>query len=137
MKTFLLDIVTPDGPAFQGPVERLVLPAAEGLLGVLPGHEPLVASMRPGPLHYEVDGKVEWMAVSGGFAQIGPSKVVLLVETAEASGAIDQARARARAEQKRNALEGARRGRADVALIEASLMKELARLKVAEKAPRP
>ena len=138
MKTFQLDIVTPEGAAFQGPVERLVLPAWEGLLGVLPGHEAQVAAMKPGPLRYEAGGKVEWMAVSGGFADIRPDRVVLLVETAEAAEAIDAARARARAEQKRQALEsGLRRDSLDYARIEAGLLKELARLKVAERGKRP
>ncbi|MGH7442554.1 MAG: ATP synthase F1 subunit epsilon, partial [bacterium] len=127
----------PEGTAFQGPVERLVLPAWEGLLGVLPGHEPLVAAMKPGPLHYEHDGRTEWMAVSGGFASIGPTKVVLLVETAEAAAAIDAARAKAAAEQKQQALAaGLKRDSVDYARIEAGLLKELVRLKVAEKGRR-
>lgn len=136
MKTFQLDIVTPEGTAFQGQVESLVLPAWEGLLGVLPGHESMVVAMKPGPLHYEFGGKTEWMAVSGGFARIDPDKVVLLAETAEAAAAIDAVRAKAAADMKRQALGLERREAVDYARIEASLLKELVRLKVAEKGRR-
>jgi F-type H+-transporting ATPase subunit epsilon len=137
MKTFQLEIVTPDGPSFQGAVETVVLPAAEGLLGVLHGHEPMVALMKAGPLHYEIGGKTEWLAVSGGFAQIGPDRVVLLAETAEAAAAIDTVRAKASADQKQQALNAGRREGVDYALLEAGLLKELVRIKVAEKGRRP
>lgn len=139
MNTFHLEIVTPDGVTFQGDVESMVLPAWEGLLGVLPGHEPMVAVMKPGPLKYEIQGKTEWLAVSGGFAQIARDKVVLLAETAEAAAAIDTARAKAQAGVKQNALNAALAGEVrdvDVSRMEASLAKELIRLKVADKAGR-
>ncbi|HTB21767.1 MAG TPA: ATP synthase F1 subunit epsilon [bacterium] len=136
MKTFQLEIVTPDGVAYQGGVESLVLPAWEGLLGVLHGHEPMVAVMKTGPLHYEKDGKTEWLAVSGGFAQIGPEKVVLLVETAEAAEAIDAARAKAQAELKEQALKSKPSGDPDYAKLEAGLLLELVRIKVAGRSGR-
>jgi F-type H+-transporting ATPase subunit epsilon len=136
MKPFQLEIVTPDGGAFQGQVESLVLPASEGLLGVLHGHEPMVAVMKPGPLHYVQDGKVEWLAVSGGFAQIGPEKTVLLVDTAEMAEAIDAVRAKAAAEMKQQALNTKPGGDPDYAQLEASLMKELVRIKVAGRSGR-
>jgi len=136
MKTFQLEIVTPDGLTFEGPVEGLVLPAWEGLLGVLHGHEPMVVVMKPGPLHYEQDGKTEWLAVSGGFAQIGREKVVLLAETAETAAAIDVARAKSQADLKQQVLDGPVKQGIDHALLEASLLKELVRIKVAQRAGR-
>jgi F-type H+-transporting ATPase subunit epsilon len=136
MKPFQLEIVTPDGYTFQGQVEGLVLPAWEGLLGVLHGHEPMVAVMKPGPLHYEQGGKKEWLAVSSGFAQIGPERTVLLVETAEAAAAIDTARAKAAADQKQQALNKVPKQSVDYGAIEASLLKELVRIKVAQRAGR-
>jgi F-type H+-transporting ATPase subunit epsilon len=136
MKTFELEIVTPDGYAFQGQVDGLVLPAWEGLLGVLHGHEAMVAVMKPGPLHYEQGGKREWLAVSSGFAQIGPERTILLVETAEAAAAIDTARAKAAADQKQQALNKVPKQSADYGAIEASLLKELVRIKVAQRAGR-
>lgn len=136
MKTFQLEIVTPDGRTFQGPVESLVLPAWEGQMGVLPGHEPLVAVMKPGAMRFHADGKDEWLAVSGGFAQVGPAKVVVLAETAEMATAIDSVRAKAAAGAKQQTLEAGRMSEEQIAKMQASLLKELIRMKVAEKAKR-
>jgi F-type H+-transporting ATPase subunit epsilon len=136
VKTFQLEIVTPDGRTYQGPVESVVLPAWEGQLGVLPGHEPLVAVMKPGAMRYHADGKDEWLAVSGGFAQIGPKKVVVLAETAEAAAAIDTARAKAQAGAKQASLSQGRLSDDQIAKMQVSLLKELVRMKVAEKAKR-
>lgn len=133
MKTLQLEIVTPDGRTFEGAVDSLVLPAWEGQLGVLPGHEPLVAVMKPGAMRFHKDGKDEWLAVSGGFAQIGPQKVVVLAETAELAVAIDTARAKAQAGSKQDLLSAGHLSDAQIAQMQASLLKELIRMKVAEK----
>jgi F-type H+-transporting ATPase subunit epsilon len=136
MKTLQLEIVTPDGRTFQGPVESLVLPAWEGQLGVMPGHEPLVAVMKPGAMRFHADGKDEWLAVSGGFAEIGPKKVVVLAETAEMASAIDAARAKASAGTKQAGLQAGHMSEDQIAKMQASLLKELVRMRVAEKAKR-
>jgi F-type H+-transporting ATPase subunit epsilon len=136
MRTFQLEIVTPDGRTFQGPVESLVLPAWEGQLGVMPGHEPLIAVMKPGAMRFHADGKDEWLAVSGGFAEIGPKKVVVLAETAEMASAIDAARAKASAGSKQAGLQAGAMNEDQIAKMQASLLKELVRMRVAEKAKR-
>lgn len=137
MKTIHLDIVTPDGSAFAGEVESLVLPAWEGQLGVLPGREPLVAAMKAGELRYTVDGKDTFVAISGGFAQINPAKVVILAETAELAHQIDAARAKAKLEQKQATLKGEAVLSEEVSTaMNASLLKEIIRLKVAERGKR-
>lgn len=133
-KTFHLEIVTPDGPTFQGEVDSLVVPAWEGQLGVLPGHESEVAVLKPGALRYSREGKDEWLAVSGGFAKIDPTNVVVLAETAELAEAIDSARAKAAAGAKQQALSQGRMSEDQVNQMQASLLKELVRMKVAEKA---
>lgn len=136
MKTFDLEIVTPDGRTFQGPVESLVLPAWEGQLGVLPGHEAMVIAIKPGAMRYHADGKDEWLSVSGGFAQIGPQKVVILAETAERAAAIDAARAKAAASAKQQTLSAGHLSEEQFSLIQGSLLKEMVRIKVAERARR-
>lgn len=133
-KTFHLEIVTPDGPTFQGEVDSLVVPAWEGQLGVLPGHESEVAVLKPGALRYSREGKDEWLAVSGGFVKIDPAAVVVLAETAELAEAIDRARAKAAAGAKQQALSQGRMSEDQVNQMQASLLKELVRMKVAEKA---
>ena len=132
-KTFHLEIVTPDGPSYKGEVSALVVPAWEGQLGVLPGHEPEVAVMKAGALRYTAEGKDEWLAISGGFVQIDQHNVVVLAETAEAAEAIDTARAKAAAGAKQQALSQGKMSEEQIAQMQASLMKELIRLKVAEK----
>ena len=138
MKTLELNIVTPDGPTFKGAVESLVLPAFEGELGVLPGHMPLMCVLKPGELRYHKDGATQLLAVSGGFAQIGPDKVTVLAETAELAHAIDLARAKAKLAEKEQQLKGgtAILDDAQMALIQGSLIKELIRIRLAEKSKR-
>jgi F-type H+-transporting ATPase subunit epsilon len=133
-KTFHLEIVTPDGPTYKGEVESLVVPAWEGQLGVLPGHAAQVAVMKPGALRYSAEGKDEWLAISGGFVQIEPTKVVVLAETAELAAAIDTARAKSAAGSKQQVISQGGMSEDQVAKMQASLMKELVRMRVAEKA---
>ncbi len=134
MKTIHLDIVTPDGSAFSGDVESVVIPAWEGQMGILPGREPIIAVLSAGELRYRHDGQEELMAVSGGFAQVDPKKIVVLAETAELASQIDEARAKAKAEEKKQAMKGlAQVDEGSIAAMQASLLKELIRIKVAEK----
>ena len=83
-KTFHLEIVTPDGPTYKGEVESLVVPAWEGQLGVLPGHEAQVAVMKPGALRYSAEGQDQWLAISGGGRSFLDSPVPLSAEKCEA-----------------------------------------------------
>jgi F-type H+-transporting ATPase subunit epsilon len=134
MKTIHLDIVTPDGSAFSGDVESVVIPAWEGQMGILPGREPIIAVLNAGELRYRHDGKEELMAVSGGFAQVDHKKIVVLAETAELARQIDEARAKAKAEEKQQALKGVSQvDEGSIVAMQASLLKELIRIKVAEK----
>ena len=133
-KTFHLEIVTPDGPTYKGEVESLVVPAWEGQLGVLPGHEAQVAVMKPGALRYSAEGQDQWLAISGGFVQIEPTQVVVLAETAEMATAIDTARAKSAAGSKQQVITQGGMSEDQVAKMQASLMKELVRMRVAEKA---
>ena len=133
MKTFKLEIVTPDGSTFNGDVEGCVLPGVEGLFGVLPGHAPFMTVLGPGVAKFSKEGKTEYLAVSGGFAQVDPKKVTVLAETAELAEQIDVQRAKAKADAKGIELKTTRLAADQVALIQASLFKELVRLKAADK----
>ncbi|MFH0910614.1 MAG: ATP synthase F1 subunit epsilon [Planctomycetota bacterium] len=84
-ESFLLRILTPQGEILQGPVEAL---QAQGLLGafeVLPGHEPLLASLAAGPLvvkQVEQENE-ETYRLTGGFMKIGRDKVLVLADSVE------------------------------------------------------
>ena len=99
---FELTIVTPQGEAFRGPVERVVLPGSEGEFGVLTGHERFLTPLQIGPVAIHSDGEVQWAAIAEGFAEVNGTAVTVLVESCELAADIDVAEAehaRERAEQ--------------------------------------
>jgi F-type H+-transporting ATPase subunit epsilon len=132
-RTFKLEIVTPDGNTFSGEVESCVLPGVEGLFGVLPGHAPFMTVLGPGEAKFVAAGKTEHLALSGGFAQVNPLKVTVLAETAELASQIDFEKAKAKADSKGEQLKTTKLSIDQAAMIQASLIKELIRMKVAGK----
>ncbi|HIZ48933.1 F0F1 ATP synthase subunit epsilon [uncultured Subdoligranulum sp.] len=92
-KTFQLEILTPERPFFNGPVESLVLPALDGEFGVLADHEPVVTAIEPGVARYKTDGVWHEVVVTQGFAEITADSTVVLVAAAERPDEIDTARA--------------------------------------------
>jgi F-type H+-transporting ATPase subunit epsilon len=132
-----LTIVTPEGVRFEGPVDRVVVPGAEGDFGVLPGHERFLSPVRIGELELVIPGaNGQWAAVSDGFAEVTADKVVLLVDTCEFAADIDTARAeraRARAEHEMELLKARAQEDRDYKLEEGALHRALIRLQVAAK----
>ncbi|MCX5906954.1 MAG: F0F1 ATP synthase subunit epsilon [Deltaproteobacteria bacterium] len=94
-KVFLLEIVTPQGLVASSKVEEAYLPGSMGDLGILPGHAPLLTSLRIGELHYRRDKEIFHVAINRGFAEVTPSKTTVLTDTAELAEEIDPARAQA------------------------------------------
>ncbi len=81
-----LEIVSPDRIVLSKPVEMVVLPGAEGELGVLVDHAPMVVMLQPGTIRVTEDGKVtDEIAVDGGFAEITGARVTVLVSGAPAA----------------------------------------------------
>jgi len=93
LKTFLLEIVSPERKVFSGDVEFGVFPGAEGEFGVLPRHAPLLSQLIPGEMKIVQKGKPAYYAVSGGFLEVKNNKVTVAVETCEAAHEIDKDRA--------------------------------------------
>jgi F-type H+-transporting ATPase subunit epsilon len=90
---FELSIVTPDGPAYQGSVERVVLPGREGEFGVLTNHERFLAPLRVGAVEILTDEGTLYAAVADGFADVDGESVTVLVDSCELEHEIDAARA--------------------------------------------
>jgi F-type H+-transporting ATPase subunit epsilon len=135
-KTFLLEVVTPYGLVVSSKVEEVYVQGSEGDFGVLPGHAPLLTSLRIGELHYKQDKKVHYLAINRGFAEVTPNRTTILVDTAEPAGEIDLARAqaaKARAEEKLKTISA--KDAAYQQELEA-LERAKVRIRVAEKAPR-
>ncbi len=90
MATFHFDLVSPEKIAFSGEVEQVDIPGAEGDLGVMAGHAPLVASLRPGILTVTVGGKHEKIIVLGGLAEISDKGLTVLADTATSMAELDR-----------------------------------------------
>jgi F-type H+-transporting ATPase subunit epsilon len=90
---FRLEIVTVEREVFAEDVDFVVVRGEGGELGILPHHAPLISTLKTGELRMRRAGQVEYFAVSGGFVQVRPDKVVVLADAAEHSEEIDEARA--------------------------------------------
>jgi F-type H+-transporting ATPase subunit epsilon len=82
MATFHFDLVSPGRQLFSGEVEQVDLPGAEGDMGVLAGHAPLVTTLRPGILTVYREGGSLPVVVDGGFAEVGPNGLTVLADMA-------------------------------------------------------
>lgn len=101
-----LTVVTPEGQAFQGEAEGVVLPGSEGEFGVLPGHEAFLTSLRIGPMTIRKAGGEELhAAVSQGFAEVHDDQLSVMVGTCEFAHEIDRTRAEVARDRARKQLE--------------------------------
>jgi F-type H+-transporting ATPase subunit epsilon len=82
MAALHLEFVSPERVLFSGEVDQVDLPGAEGDMGILPGHAPLVTTLRPGIVTVFRDGKREPIVVIGGFAEVGPAGLTVLADRA-------------------------------------------------------
>lgn len=131
-KTFYLEIIATDRVFFKGDTEHLVITAVDGLLGILPGHEPLVTSLPTGELKYMVNGKWRYAAISEGFIQIMPDKAVILADSCELPEEIDIKRAeeaRERAQEQMRQKQSIR----EYYETQAALNRAINRLKISQK----
>ncbi len=131
MATLRLEIVTAERNVFADDVDMVVVPAIDGVVGILPHHSPLVTVLRPGELKLRRGGEDELLAIGGGFLQVLPDKVIILADAAERAEEIDLGRAQAARERAQQLL--AVRSDTDVELARAALQRALVRLRVAER----
>ena len=131
-KTFDLKIVASDKPFYMGPCELLIIPAIDGEMGIMAGHESTVTTIHPGELRYQIDGVWHNAAVTECFVEIMPEYVNLLVDAAELPEEIDVKRAelaKARAQEKLRQ----RQSMKEYYHTQAALARAMARLKVTKK----
>ena len=88
-KKFHLDIITPNGNFSLGKIDYLRAPSTDGLFGVLARHIPAIIAIDTGIIKIMIDGKDEYYATSGGYADIKKENVLLVLETAENASKID------------------------------------------------
>ena len=113
-RTFDLSLVTPEGPAFEGEVEMLVVPGAAGEIGILARHAPLVAMLKAGStrVHLRRD-EVREFATGPGFFKVEQDRALALVDDAVDARHIDPERAREQLEEAQAELERIDRGESD------------------------
>ena len=107
-RKFDVSLVTPEGATFEGEAEMLVVPGAEGEIGVLARHAPLVATLKAGStrIYLSIDGKdVQEFATGPGFFKVELDRAIALVDDAVSAREIDEGRARQQLDEARAELE--------------------------------
>lgn len=129
----LLEIVTPDHALVREEVDELQIPGSEGYFGVLPGHTPLLATLKIGELWYRTGQEKHHLAIARGFAEVLPDRVTILAQVAERSQDVDLSRAEA---ARKRAEERLARPHQDLDFERArvALMKSLVRIQVSARA---
>lgn len=130
-KTLTLELVTPEKVAWSAPADFVVLPAFQGEMGVLPGHQPFLVQLVAGEVRVTEKDAVTRFAVSGGFAEVKDDTISLFAETAEMAVQIDAERARQALEKAK--MEVAKPGLdpEQLAAMEAAIRRAQVRLRVA------
>ncbi len=111
-----MSLVTPEGPAFEGDIEMLIVPGADGEFGVLARHAPLVALLNAGSTRVYRDRSSEDVlefATGPGFFKVEQDRALALVDDAVEAREIDDARAREQLETAQAELERVERGESD------------------------
>jgi len=131
-----LEIVTPDRAIAHEDVDEVQLPGTEGYLGILPGHTPLLTSLKVGQVWYRKGTEKSYLSIAFGFAEVLPDRVRLLAQIAERAEEIDVTRAEEEKKRAEQLIQAAKSGNADIDLERArvSLMKAMIRIQVATKA---
>ena len=135
MATFRLEIVTAERLIFADDVNAVVAWGVQGQLGILPHHAPLMTMLQPGDLLIRKDNEEQYLAITGGFLEVRPDKVIILADACEHAEEIDIARAEAAKRRAEETLKQRLPG-VDTAGAEATLRRSLVRLKVAERRRR-
>jgi F-type H+-transporting ATPase subunit epsilon len=133
-----LEIVTPDRALLREEVDEVVVPGSQGELGVLPGHTPLLSTLKIGELWYRQGQEKHYLAIAFGFVEVLPDRVTVLAQVGERAQEIDvqrAERAKQRAEQRlAQAQPQLTQIDFDIERARIALMKSLLRLQVASRA---
>jgi F-type H+-transporting ATPase subunit epsilon len=130
MPSIQVEIVTAERVVYTGEATEVVAPGSEGQLGILPHHAPLMTSLTPGELIVREERQETVMAVSGGFIEVRPDRIIILADQAERAEEIDIERALA---ARKRAEERYGKPDFDAARTEAALRRAIIRLQVAER----
>lgn len=131
-ETFHLSVLTPERPVLDEDVVSIIAPGAEGYLGVLAHHAPLITSLVPGKLTVrETSGRVAIYAISGGFLEVSDNKATILADALELPDEIDVARAEEACRRARERLAGIN-AEIDIARAQVALERGKNRIRIAK-----
>lgn len=127
-----VEIVTGERTVYsETDVDMVIVPGADGSLGVLPMHAPLISTLATGELRIKKGSTEESIVIFGGFVEVTPTKVIVLADTAERAEEIDLARAEMSRRKAEEAL-SAVKDKQSLAEAELALRRAVTRLKVAD-----
>lgn len=131
------EVITAERVVFRDDVTMVVAPGVEGQLGILPHHAPLMTSLTYGELIIHREGQEdEYIAIGGGFMEVGPGHVTILADSAERAEEIDIERAEAARLRAATIMAQERVEGVEMAQAEAAMRRSLTRLKVARRKRR-
>jgi len=126
--TLKLEIVTPEAKIYSDAVDMVVVPGAEGELGIMPLHIPLLTELKPGVLKISKTGQETYLAVGEGFVEVTQQSVTILTDMAIAEKEIDEQKVQAAIERAQARIKEPNLSNEEVATVEASIEKSLAQL---------
>ena len=130
----IFELVTPDHGVVTEQVDEVQLPGAEGYLGVLPGHTPLLTQLSVGELWYRKGQQRTYVSVAFGLAEVLPDRVTILARGAERAEEIDAVRAEAARQKAESDLARPNASPDEIDRARIALLKSIARLQVAQRA---
>lgn len=128
-----LEMVTPYKQVLSEDVDELTVPGLVGELGILPGHTPLLTTLRVGELTYKIGQQQYHVAVNWGYVEVDEDVVTVLVDTAERSDEIDLARAKSALGRAEDALKSLSQEDKSYRVMESALQRAMIRIQVAGK----
>ncbi len=129
----MLEVVTPSAQVVNEEVDLATARGADGVFGVMANHAPLLTTMPVGEMHYDKDGTIVSLALSGGFCEVSNNRMTILAESAESIEDIDIERALKAKERAEKRIQKAESAKADIDLAraQAALARAMNRLKLA------
>ncbi len=131
MAIIKLDVVTAERVVYSDDVDIVIAPAIEGQVAILPHHTPFMTMLEPGELVARKGSEEYCLAISGGFLEVRPDRVIVLADSAERAEEIDITRAEEAKNRAKKRLDERFTTETDSARAEAALRRSLIRLKVA------
>ena len=132
-----LQIITPEKTAYEGKIEQVTLPTADGEITILANHIPLISTMKHGELTIKNGGEEITMAVCNGFIEVKKNRIIIMTDIAERAEDIDEKRAQEAKKRAQESLKEKDR-MSDIAFadVTAALERSLARIKVSRRKKR-